>query len=262
MTEEKPMSLRIAPLVALVVALVAGPEARADDLDAPTFFVTASGGYTVYKSEMVQSNDTSTTVAYGFGVYAGDDKNVGFILNREASTIAFALNESSLTLEWQDIHVRYRYGPVYMGLLITESHWNVVAPPDTDEDDLLDQGADPVNYLDMTSSGYGGNVGARFPVAKRGTAYVDITYAAAGTVRETAVDPEEAAANGDAIPGTRVLGLGPRMDLDLGGSIGMSRWLDVVCGFKYRTYQVTVEDATFAELHNTTYVGFNAGWSF
>jgi hypothetical protein len=256
-----PTKLLLAAALGLA-GLAASGRARADDTRTPTFFVTATGGYSVYKSQMVQSNDTSTTVAYGFGVYAGQQKNLGFLLNRETSSFDFALNKASLALEWQDMHVRYRYGPVYLGILITESHSTVTAPPDADGDDLLDQNADPVSFLDMSSSGYGGNVGARLPVAKKGEAYVDITYAAAGTVRETAADPTVAAANGDAIPGTREIGIGPRMDLDLGGSINMSRWLDVICGFKYRTYSLSVDGTSYAEAHNTTYVGFVAGWNF
>lgn len=249
-------------LLLLCLASLIASEALAERDGPPTFAAHASGGYSVYKSEMVQSNDTSTTMAYGFGVYAGAGRNVGFLLNRESSTFTFALNDAKLALDWQDIHVRYRFGPIYMGLVIAESHWLVSAPPDADGDDLLDQGADPVELLNISSSSYGVNVGGRFPVAKRGEAYMDLTYAAAGVVKETATDPVEALANGDAIPGTRTLGVGPRMEMDLGGSIEITRWLDVICGFKYRAYSVTIDGKTYKELMNTTYVGLNAGWTF
>lgn len=253
--------LRLALALAALLSSAAGHAADIDS-QTPTFFVNATGGYSVYKSKMVQSNDTSTTVAYGFGVYAGSDRNIGFLLNREASTFAFELNSASIGVEWQDIHVRYRYGPVYMGALITTSTWAVQAPPDADADGLLDADTEAVEYLNMTSSGYGANVGARIPAGKRGEAYVDITYAAAGAIRETASDPDVAEAAGAAVPGTRVLGIGPRMDLDLGGSIGMTKWLKGLCGFKYRTYQLSVDSVTFAELHTTTYMGLGAGWDF
>jgi hypothetical protein len=52
----------------LMHCLLLAQQANADDQNAPSFFFNAGGGYAVYKSEMVQSNDTSACVNYGFGV--------------------------------------------------------------------------------------------------------------------------------------------------------------------------------------------------
>lgn len=253
--------LRAGALLAALIMMT--PTAYGDAEDgAPTFQLNASGGYSVYKSKLVQSNDTSTTVAYGLGVYAGSEQNVGFLLNREASTFAFELNSASIAVEWQDLHIRYRLGPIYLGAIITSSSWLIKAPPDADEDGILDPGADAVAFLDATSTGYGANFGSRFPIAKRGEAYIDVTYSMAGLARETASDPDEAEAADAPVPGTREIGIGPRMVFDIGGAIGFSRSFKGLCGFKYRTYSLSVDGEAYAELHTTTYLGLGAGFDF
>jgi hypothetical protein len=246
--------------VALLVTL-AKPAFADVDQQTPTFYVMATGGYSIYKSEMVESNDTSFTTSYGLGVWAGNQRNVGMALRRESSAFTFALNESTLALDWQDTLVRYRFGPVYFGVALTSSTWLVDAPPDADQDGKLDQDATPEPYLDMASNGYGFNTGAMIPFGRRNFAYVDVTYAASGVVRETPIAPETGENAG--VPTEKDIALGPRMDLDLGGSIGLTKnVLDVLVGFKYRTYGLTVDGTEYKEQLNTTYVGLSAGWQF
>lgn len=253
--------LRIFFKLALLALACTGVASRAladgTDQQTPTFFVNATGGYSVYKSELVQSNDTSTTTSYGLGIWAGTQRNVGMALKRESSTFAFALNEAKLALDWQDTHVRYRFGPVYLGVMLSTSTWVVSAPPDADADGTLDPDADPEDYLDFASSGYGLNAGTTVPIGKRSFAYVDLSYAAAGTVRQKAI--EDAA-------GTlteKEIELGPRTDIDIGGSIAVTKSvLDALVGFKQRSYNVSVDGTAYKEQLNTTYVGFSAGWQF
>ncbi len=251
----------IAALVTLWSLWSASALAESIDQQTPTFFVNATGGYSIYKSEMVESNDTSTTTSYGLGVWAGSQRNVGMMLKKESSSFSFALNESKLALDWQDTHIRYRFGPVYLGFMLTTSSWLVSAPPDADADGSLDQDADPEDYLDIMSTGYGLNTGTMIPIGKRSFAYVDVSYSASGTVREKVITPVTGPNAG--VPTEKVITLGPRMDLDLGGSIGLTKnVLDALVGFKYRTYNITVDGTAYKEQLNTTYVGVSAGWQF
>jgi hypothetical protein len=234
-----------------------GGTARAEDEEAPTFFLQATGGYSVYKSEMVQSNDTSTTVGYGFGVYAGTQRNVGMMLRREQSAFSFALNNSTIALEWQDVHLRYRWGPVSIGGVVSSSSWQVTAPPDADGDGFLDQDTEAVDYLDITTTGYGLNVATTVPVGKRGRLTVDATYVTTSDVQAAEIKDDA----GETVE--RTAALGPRMDTDFGGAVELSKgWLYGLMGFRYRTYQIIVDDTAYAEAHNSTYVGFQAGWTF
>lgn len=246
-----------------LTAVACAPAAWAGDIDqqTPTFFVTGTGGYSIYKSEMVESNDTSTTVNYGIGVWAGSQRNVGMLLERETSTFAFALNESTLALEWQDVHLRYRWGPVYVGFLLANSTWLVSAPPDADADGDLDQDAEVEEYIDMMTTGYGINTGTMITVGRRSHVYLDVTYTTAGTVRQKALTPTTGPNAG--VPTEKEITMGPRMDLDLGGSISLTKdVLDALVGFKYRTYNLEVDGIAYKEQLNSTYVGLSAGWQF
>lgn len=236
---------------------------RASEIDqqTPTFFVTATEGYSVYKSEMVESNDTSTTLSYGLGVYAGSGRNIGMVLKRESSTFSFPLNGSSLSLAWQDTHIRYRWGPVYAGVLLANSTWLVKAPPDADADGHLDVDGTAEDYLDLVTSGYGMNVGTMITISRRSYMYVDLTYSTTSEVRQKALTASTGANAGIAAEKTVVVG--PRMDLDLGGSIGITKnVLDATCGFKYRTYNISVDGTAYKEQLNSTYLGLSAGWQF
>jgi hypothetical protein len=242
-----------------MLATTAGGVARAESTSDPLFptlLVTAYGGYSVYKSELVQSNDTSTTVGYGVGVYAGSDRNVGILLRNEQSAFAFALNKSTIALSTQDTLVRYRFGPVYASAVLASSTWLISAPPDADADGLLDQNADAAPFLDVVASGYGGNLGTSIPVGRRGDVYVDVTFSTAGKIQQ---HPVEDAAG---VQADKEIAVGPRTDIDLGGAIGLTKAISALAGFKMRSYSLTVDSVSAKEQLNTTYLGLMAGWTF
>ncbi len=239
--------------VALAALSLSGA-ARADDLDSqtPTFYAAVDGGYSVYKSTLVQSNDTGVTVGYGFGCYAGKGHELGMGFKREQSTFSFALNKSSLAVSWQDVLVSYRLGPFHAGLAISSSAWQVKAPPDTDGDGQLDSGTAAVaqDLMNITTTGYGGNTGFQLAINKRSTVFADGTFVTTSNVQEKTVKNAAGAPRLD-----RVITLGPRMDLNVGGTFRLLKWLDLRAGFKYRTYSVTIDGTAYKENLNTTYAG-------
>ena len=245
-------------LGALALALASGataPHAFADDQDTtvPTVALNVGGGYSIYKSAMVASNDTGTTVSYGVAAYGGHDHQIGMLLRREQSSLAFTLNKSTIAVGWQDFIVRYRLGSFYLGAVVNSSHWLVTRPPDADGDGKPDDGVDPGDFLDITTSGYGANTGFLMGLSKRASIYSDLTYATTGAIQEKTVLDAAGAPLLD-----RTIAVGARLDIDVGGSLQVLKWLDVQTGFKMRTYQVTVGTDTFKEQLNTTYVGLSA----
>lgn len=206
----------------------------------------------------MQSNDTGVTVGYGFGVFAGKGKELSLELLREQTTIAFDLNKSAVGVSWQDVILSYRLGFFRLGVTISSSAWKVSAPPDTDGDGVLDNGATVVaqDLLDVTTTGYGGNAGFQTAINKRSTIYVNATYVTSPNIQEKVVKDPTATPILD-----RVIAVGPRMDVDIGGTIKLLKWLDLRAGFKYRTYQLTIDGTTSAEGLNTTYAGLTAGLS-
>ena len=247
-------------LYALLHCLLFGQQALADDDNTPSFFFNVGGGYAVYKSEMVQSNDTSTSVNYGFGVYGGADKSVGMMLQREQGTYTFTLNGSSIITTNQDIHLRYRYGPLYLGLIVNSSQLEVAAPPDADGDGFLDQNTDAEAYMKDSNTGMGANVGFNIAVTRAASVYLDINSVTTSLVQQSYIENAETEANGFT---EAEIAIGPRLDIDLGGSIAITKnWLDMNFGFKQRTMSVTVDTSTYKEQINSTYVGLRTGWSF
>lgn len=234
--------------------------AFADNRDTPSFYINAGGGYTVYKSEMVQSNDTSTTVSYGFGVYGGQERQVGMSFQREQGSYAFPLNGASIVSQSEDMHLRYRYGPVYLGILVNNSQLTVSAPPDSDDDGFLDQNTDAEEYMKVMSTGMGGNLGAAIPIGKSSSVYLDVSSVTTGLVQQSYIENADTTANGFT---EKEISLGPRTDIDIGGSIGLVRnWLDMSFGFKQRTLGVSVDGEAFSEAITNTYISFRAGWQF
>ena len=247
---------------ALTFAILAlSTAARADDSGtaAPSFYIVTGVGYSVYKSALVQSNDTGVTTGYGFGCYAGKDHEIGLKLVREQSAFHFALNGSKVAVSWQDILLTYRLGLFHAGLAISSSAWKIAAPRDSDGDGQLDNGSTAVaqDLLDITTTGYGANTGFAMALSKKGGIYADATFVTTGTVQEKVVKD----AAGTPRLG-RVITVGPRTDLDVGGSLQLFRWLEARAGFKARSYLLSIDAKASKESLNTTYAGLVVGFGF
>lgn len=243
---------------ALCGLLAAGAAHAASDDEAPSVYLDVKAGYSIYKSEMVQSNDTGVTIDYGFGVWAGQSHSVGMSLNREQSTFAFDLNGSAIGLSWQDIHGSVRFGMFKLGIVVSSSStWIVSAPLDADGDGVLDPAGDAEDYLNITTTGLGGNFGLNIPVNKRSELIADVNYITTQAVQEKSLED----ASGT-LTEKESVALGPRLDLDLGASLSFARWFDLLGGFKYRTYKMIVDGTTYTEQLNTTYIGVLFSSSF
>lgn len=235
----------------IVIGLLAyGQFAAAAEV--PAFFAYASGGYSVFKSALVQSNDTSSAVTVGFGTYAGDGKRFGMALQREQATFSFTLNNSVITYQLQDLHLRYRYGMFYSGVVFGQSAWQIEAPRDADADGRLDPDGDVLPLVDAIGTGYGANFGLMFETMRRGTIYVDLTYMAAQTALAKAV-PQDA--NNLTTLVEKEATLGARIDFDLGIKFELSRRYLGMAGFRYRSLTLGVDGEAASETNGTTYVG-------
>lgn len=244
---------------AVIATSLNGAKAFAnDDLDkqTPTLWLSIDGGYSIYKSELVASNDTSTTIGYGFGVYGGQNRNLGLFVHREMSTFDFKLVQSGITMSWQDTVLRYRFGLFYAGLVLSQTDWLVNVPPFDDSGVIA---GDEQEFFEIQGSGYGANFGFDLPLSKDSQFYIDTIYSSAPTVQLKA---RGADVPSDVAAPEAVL-LGSRMTIDIGASLGLTRsLLDGMAGFKYRTYNISVDGTSYAEQHHTTYVGLRCNWTF
>jgi hypothetical protein len=224
----------------------------------------AAFGLATYKSKMLQSNDTGFTIGYGFRVSSGGDQGVDMGLEREQSAFTFALNNSTLALQLQDVDLTYRWGSVYLGLMFVSGSWYAKAPADANGDGYLDNNATAQEYLDTTDTGYGLRTGLAIPIAKHNSIYTDVRYGTITKIEQaTPKDSSTAGVTGTSPALGRTVAMGPRMAIDIGTSIALTRdVLSFVSGYKYRTYKVTIEGQSFSELHTSTYLGLQADWSF
>ncbi len=241
----------------------AAGQAYADESSpyAPTAFVDIVGGYATYKSALLSSNDTSTTVSYGVGMYAGLDHSLGMKLDRSSATFTFTLNSSKIVQSWQDLHLIYRFGVTRLGVVITSSSYTITAPPDSDGDGKPDDNTDPVDYIDVVTNGYGVSGGFSFPLARRALVESDFIYALAAPGRQKA-----AAEGADASTLTasyRESSIGPRLEAGFGGRFFITRKaLTAVVGAKYSSYTITVDSTAKADVMTSTYVGLATAWDF
>ncbi len=200
----------------------------------PTLHFSADGGTSTYKSELVESNDTATSIRYGMGLYAGADKLLGFGLRMDSQTTPFALNESQIVSSWQETFLTYRWGYMHAGAIISLVNMSATQG----ETDLFD----------LTGNGYGATFGAFYPFSKDGSVRTEINFVQINTIKETnQVD----------------VSIGQRLDVDVGANFHLvkKRWLDLLVGYRMRTLSITLTE-TFAEQITSTYLGLSTVFIF
>ena len=223
------------------------------EADVPYFYAQASGGYSVYKSQLVQSNDTSTTVAYGFGGYAGERRTIGFAMMREQGSFGFDLNNSTIVYEFQDFHLHYRYKIVYAGLLISQSSWMIDTPPDLDQDLRPDPDGTAAPVVEALGTGYGVHLGFVFAFWRRNLLAAELAYHAAQSVFAKAI-PDTASGDLNTLV-EKDVAIGNRIDIDLGARFEMTKRLFGMTGFRYRSMSLESDGNAASELNSTTYLG-------
>lgn len=209
---------------------------HADDFSdrTDTVYLLTNYGLGTYKSKLVDSNDTMGVLTYGFGANAGQNKNLGIEYKVESQAVTFTVNKSSLTSVWTSTIFKYRLwafelGPVIGNIKMTANR----------------AGTD---ILDIAGNGYGGYFGILMPMGHNSLGYFNVTSVATA-------DPLDKEA--------RTISLGSRMDIELGGRIGITRKaLDFVIGYRQRTNSVTEGGASYSELQTSTFLGFQVGRDF
>lgn len=244
------LALRLLIIQIIGVSALSHNAAHASSV--PSFFVYTGGGYSVLKSNIVQSNDTSTTLFYGLGLYAGDSKAFGMLLQREQANFSFSLNGSSVAYQLQDLHLRYRYSVFYIGIVIGQTSWQIEAPRDSDNDNRLDIGGDVLPLVDATGAGYGANLGFAFETVRNGSVYLDMTYMSPQLVHAKPVPLD--ASNLTNLRDNEVE-LGARLDIDLGIKFNLSRRYFLMTGFRYRTIALGADAKSYKDTNSTTYLG-------
>lgn len=201
---------------------------EASDRASPTAFLIAGGGFHVQKSELVDSNDTGTSVKYGLGIWAGEDRSMGIHIVQESNSTTFALNDATMAQTWRDVVIKYRLGPVYFGPVLSQMAMTA------ESGDLS---------LDLSGQGYGFNAGWTLGFLRNTAWYFDAVSASISEVRDTELSD---------------VSVGSRTDLDTGFCFFLTKQtFDMMFGYRMRTYSVST-GSSFAESQNLTYLAFRA----
>ncbi len=200
--------------------------AWAEGTRVPNFYADAQLGLITYKSKLAASNDTGTALRYGVGSCAGSEGQLRFNLMIDTASTNFALNDSKLTLAWQDTAIRYQWAWFYVGALFSRLEMTAHI-----------EGADKI---DAAGSGFGGTTGFLFDVGKRAQLNLDISSASIAKMT-------------NALEGE--VKLGSRLDVDLGSQVELGKKFLFAFGYRMRTMSISFASTSYAELVTSTYAG-------
>jgi len=202
----------------------------------PTFFADFGGGFYSYDSEFVASKDTGYSSSYSLGVNAGANKNLSMLISSGTIDTTFELNESKITLVFQDTIFRYFWGPVYIGGALSQTNATVTRDTETTID------------LDAIGTGFGVNFGGHFPVGKSSELFLDAASVSTPTVKE--VNKSE-------------FTIGSRTDVSFGGRFGITRsFLDGIVEVTYRQFTLGLDGSNSSEVVMMTRFGLGTNFTF
>lgn len=211
------------------------PYLLSDSAPAP-FSAFTFGGYTSHKSGLVESNDTSSSLVYGIQIHGGDENQIGSEFLVDSTKVDFALNDTAMTTEWQEMAFRYNLGPLYAGIVV--SNVNLTAQKAGTESGSLLQGF---------GKGFGAQLGCQIDFDRGSHIILDLRGVSFPDMKEL---------------NQKSLSLGTRIDVDVRGSVDLTRnFLDAMFGFRYRTYSATLDDVSGEETVATTYLGLRMNFA-
>lgn len=211
--------------VGLLIILLCRPAFA--NSDGPALRVHAGGGFSTYKSKVVNMNDTSTAIGYGFDMKAGNEGDLGVHWEQFTSKTKFLINSSESKMDFQDTSILLNLGSFYIGPVFSKVTI-----------DIVNQG---VNTLSALGSGYGGNAGFSIEVGKVAELYLD------GKMVITSVLKAE-----DGVQSK----LGSRTDFKLGGMLPITKkLLSLDIAWRMQSWPVTLAGVSNKETLYTTWLG-------
>lgn len=204
----------------------------------PGLYFTAGTGLSTHSSILLSSVATSNSTGYQFGFFGGkhDEYEAQVRSDTNSTVFAYASRDetSSLTTIFADNILRRYFGPAYLGIVISSS--DITAT-------LYEQ-----PHLNLLATGFGANLGVNFEVSKKNALFLDITSASSSIVKDMV----------QVTDGTTTVALGSRTDISLGVISTIARgWLDFYLGYRQRSFSISVDGNSSAEIATATLLGLN-----
>lgn len=199
-----------------------------------TAFVTGDVGLQTYESESIDSNATAMSKNVTVGGYAGESRTLGIFARSSESTTKFDLNDSEVDTTWRDLYLQYRLGFISLSGIASMAEIGA----SQEEEDLYRI--------------YGTGYGAGATISAALSEELIVKAAAKAVMTPTAHDR----LGGD-------VEVGQRQEAEAEASLDViHRYVDLLLGYRYRTYRITVADEDSAETQSAPYAGMRFGVYF
>jgi hypothetical protein len=199
-----------------------------------TAYLQADAGMTTFESAAAGSKETQGTATYTIGGWAGEDRLLGATVTSSESVVPFSLNNSELRSAFRDVRLKMRLG------WLTPSVGASLSDIDVEKDG--------VQTIGVYGTGANAGLALTVPVYMRLVAEVE------GFVVESSKVYDKL--NGDAKLGRRNEADG-HLSFDL-----TDRIVDLLVGYRMRSYELESGDETFKEQSQGAYAGLRLGAYF
>jgi hypothetical protein len=225
----------------------------------PAVFASTTAGFTYYESKLVDSNVMVMTSSYSAGVYGGELRKAGIVLDMENGSFKFGLNGSKINSSTLDVSLRYLLSPFFAGVVLSNGQMSVSAPPDEDGNGHLDPGGLVQDYMKVSSRGIGTIIGANVEVNKMASVFFDTTVVETVDVNESYIDHPLTAT----VAPKKDVKIGRRLKMNIGGIVQLTKKnLDFNFGYQYQGLPVTASGESFNEKRDTIFAGLRFRASF
>jgi hypothetical protein len=199
-----------------------------------TAFMTMDYGLLTYESKAVASNATAPVTRFRVGGYAGENRVLGVFLDTEQARTSFNLNKSSIGTRWQDLYMRFRMDFISLDLIGGLANIDI----------KREEGA----AANIYGYGIGGGAAIDLPLNR------SIVVHLHGKSVLTSEAHEESG---------RQVALGRRDHAEANVAFDIDeRFLDVLFGYRYRQYNIKIDETQTKEVQSAPYAGMRLGIYF
>lgn len=203
------------------------------DKSSHTTNVEADNQFAVHKSNTISGTDFGQSLRLGVSAYAGKGREFGLALRHELSNTKFTQKDAKMQVQWTDFAVSYRIWWFTPTLTVGSCAFKA---------EIAD-----VELLDAVCLTTGAGLKGQIPTGSNAVAYFESLFVTPSSARD--------------LQG-RSIRIGMRSDTDVGIAIRFFQMIDLITGYRYRSYNLSIDGSKDSEIQTGPYLGFRLGASF
>lgn len=194
--------------------------------------VEADNQFAVHKSNTIAGTDFGQTLHFGVSAYAGKEKEFGLGLRHDQSSTRFTQKDSKMQVQWTDFALSYRLWWFSPMLMVGSCAVSAEAV-----------GVELIDAVCLTS---GAGLKGQLPIGATAVTYFESVFVTPSSARD--------------LEGRKIK-IGMRSDSDAGIAIRFFQMLDLITGYRYRTYSLSIDGTKETEIQTGPYLGVRLGAS-